>query len=54
MTEILYQQDDVRMSGSGRKSFAGEKTMKSKKRESLISLGIFTCKIGLVTGFWKL
>ena len=37
------KQDDVPISGSGRNSFAEETTMKSKKRESSISLGIFTC-----------
>ena len=37
------KQDDVPISGSGRKSFAEETTMKSKQRESSISLGIFTC-----------
>ena len=36
-------QDDVPISGSGRNSFAEEATMKSKQRESSISLGIFTC-----------
>ena len=37
------KQDDVPISGSGRNSFAEERTVKSKKRESSISLGIFTC-----------
>ena len=37
------KQDDVPISGSGRNSFAEETTMRSKKRESSISLGIFTC-----------
>ena len=37
------KQGDVPISGSGRNSFAEETTMKSKKRESSISLGIFTC-----------
>ena len=36
-------QDDVPISGSRRNSFAEETTMKSKQRESSISLGIFTC-----------
>ena len=36
-------QDNVPISGSGRNSFAEETTMKSKQRESSISLGIFTC-----------
>ena len=35
--------DNVPISGSGRNSFAEETTMKSKQRESSISLGIFTC-----------
>ena len=43
------KQDDVPISGSGRNSFAEETTMRSKKRESSISLGIFTCLLGLVT-----
>ena len=37
------KQDNVPISGSGRNSFAYETTMKSKKRESSITLGIFTC-----------
>ena len=37
------KQDNVPISGSGINSFAEETTMKSKKRESSISLGIFTC-----------
>ena len=37
------KQDDVPISGFGRNSFAGEKTMKSKKRESSINLEILTC-----------
>ena len=37
------KQDGVLISGSGRKSFAEETTMRSEKRESSISLGIFTC-----------
>ena len=37
------KKDDVPISGSERNSFAEEKTMRSKKRESSISLGIFTC-----------
>ena len=36
-------QDDVPISGSGRNSLADETTMRSEKRESSISLGIFTC-----------
>ena len=36
-------QDDVPISCSRRNSFAEETTMKSKQRESSISLGIFTC-----------
>ena len=35
--------DNVPISGSGRNSFADETTMKSKKSESSITLGIFTC-----------
>ena len=37
------KQDNVPISGSGRNSFADETTIKSKKRESSITLGIFTC-----------
>ena len=37
------KQDEMPISGSGRNSFAEETTMKSKQRESSISLGIFTC-----------
>ena len=37
------KQDNVPISGSGRNSFADETTMKSKKRESSITLGISTC-----------
>ena len=37
------KQDDVPISGSGRNSFAEETTMRGEKRESSISLGIFTC-----------
>ena len=37
------KQDNVPISGSGRNSFTDETTMKSKKRESSITLGIFTC-----------
>ena len=37
------KQDNVPISGSGRNSFVDETTMKSKKRESSITLGIFTC-----------
>ena len=35
--------DNMPISGSGRDSFAEETTMRSKKRESSISLGIFSC-----------
>ena len=38
-------QDNVPISGSGRNRFAEETTMKSKQRESSISLGIFTFQI---------
>ena len=37
------KQDDVPISGSGRNSFAEKTTMRSEKRESSISLGIFSC-----------
>ena len=37
------KQVNVPVSGSGRNSFAEETTMRSKQRESSISLGIFTC-----------
>ena len=43
MTVDSTNQDDVPISGSGRNSFAEETAMKSKQRESSISLGIFTC-----------
>ena len=35
--------DIVPITGSGRNSFSEETTMRSKKRESSISLGVFTC-----------
>ena len=40
----------MRISGSGRHIFGEERTMRSKKRESSVSLGKFTFELGLVIG----